>query len=463
MRGILPLILFLILIPLTASAQTFGAQEATLENGLRIVVIPNHRAPVISHMIWYQVGGADEAPGVSGMAHYLEHLMFKGTETMAPGEYSKTIKSLGGQDNAFTSRDFTAYFASLSKDHLEKIMTMEADRMINIAPPTEHYISEKAVVLEERKQRTENDPRSQLFEQVDSALYANHPYSNPVIGWMHEIKRYEWPDVKAFYDLWYAPNNAIIVISGDITMEEVKPIAQKTFGSIPAKTLPNRERPEIPPAAGAIEIVLEHKQVQQPFFYTAYLAPIEAGNTKDSLALQVLAEIMDGGSATRLYRSLVAEQKKATSVFFEYSGTLRDYGTVSIGGTPAQGVDAKTLKSLLDTQIADVIQNGVTQDEVDSAIRRLQDAAIFARDSLMGPAMIFGSALTTGSSVNDIETWPQAIGTITPADVQAAAQKYLNPAAPWLRAPVTGYLLPAPDEASTPATPESKDSPDASG
>jgi len=321
-------------------------------------------------------------------------------------------------------------------------MRVEADRMSNIAPPPAHYASEKAVVLEERKQRTENDPKAQLFEQVDSALFTNHPYANPIIGWMDEIKRYEWGDVKAFYDTWYAPNNATVVISGDVTMADVKPLAEQVFGEIPPKKIPSRARPSVPPMTGETQITLHSPQIRQPFLYAAYIAPVSAGNTKDSLALQVLGEIMDGGSASRLYQSLVVEQKRAVDVFFDYNGGLLDYGTISIGGTPAQGVDVKTLQSLLDEEIKKVIKVGVSAEEVTKAIRQLQDQAIFARDSLMGPAMIFGAALSTGSSVTDIETWTKQIGTINAKDVQHAAMKYLNNEIPWVRARVMGYLLP---------------------
>ena len=442
--------LSIITIAYPASAQTFGAQEFTLENGMQVVVIPNHRAPVVTHMVWMKVGAADEKPGLSGMAHYLEHLLFKGTAKMAPGDFSKTLKTLGGNDNAFTSQDYTAFFESIAVENLPKVMEMEADRMVNINPPEEHFKSEKSVVLEERRQRTDNDPRALFGEQLNSALYINHPYGNPVIGWMNEIEDYEWTDVKKFYDTWYAPNNAVLVVSGDITASTLKPLAEKYYGAVARKDVPKRNRPLIPPAPGKTLLTLQDASIHQSIFHKMYLAPAESRNRADSLALQVLAEIMDGGASTRFYKSLVVEQKKATSVEFGYNSTALDYGSISIGGTPASGVSPEELGKLLDAEIAKVVADGVSETEVKDAIQRLRDEAVFARDSVSGPAMIFGSAITTGSSVADIESWPDDIAKMTVERVNLAAKTYLDENKPWVRPPVTGYLLPIEKVAPTP-------------
>ncbi len=459
MRIILALIILLVAIP--AQAQTFGAQEFTLKNGMQVVVIPNHRAPVITHMIWYKVGAAEETPGKSGMAHYLEHLLFKGTAKIAPGDFSKTIKTLGGNDNAFTGQDYTAFFESISVDHLEQVMTMEADRMLNTNPPAEHFKSEKDVVLEERRQRTDNDPREIFGEQLNSALYVNHPYSIPVIGWMDEIKLYEWPDVKAFYDKWYAPNNAILVISGDITAEKLKPLAEKIYGVLPPKDITPRKRPLVAPANGKTVISLRDASIHQPVWQKIFLAPSESQNRADSLALQVLAEIMEGGPTTRLYKNLVVTQKKATGVQFYYHAGTLDYGSITIAGTPANGVSLDELDTLITTEISAVLQHGVTEEETKEAIQRLQDEAIFARDSLAGPAMIFGSALATGSTVKDVENWPADIAKVTSAQVKDAAMKYLDELKPWIRPPVTGHLLPVPPPVVVPETAKSEEKSDA--
>lgn len=422
---------------------TFYAESITLENGIEIVVVPNHRAPVVTHMVWYKVGAADEPTGSSGMAHYFEHLMFKGSEHVPPGAFSKTVKALGGNDNAFTSQDYTAYFQSIAKEHLSKVMEMEADRMTTLNPPPEEFITEKNVVLEERKQRSENDPRAMFGEQLRSALFINHPYGTPVIGWMDEIKNYGWGDVKTFYDIWYAPNNAVVVISGDVTMKEVKPLAEQIYGVIPPKDVLPRVRPAIPPASGESRVVYRDPSIRQPMFQQIYLAPSFNQDKDASFALQVLAEILDGGPTTRLYKSLVVEQGKATSVSFSYDSDAVDYAAIYLAATPVNGVALPELEALLMAEIKKVIAHGVTQAEVDDAVQRLQDAAIFARDSVTGPAMIFGRALATGGTVEDVENWVYNIAEVTPEDVKMAAQLFLDPAKPWIRPPVTGYLEPS--------------------
>lgn len=456
------LLLTALALPAPAMAQTFGAQEFTLDNGLQVVVIPNHRAPVVTSMLWMKVGAADEMAGASGMAHYFEHLMFKGTQKMQAGDFSKTVKMLGGQDNAFTSQDYTAYFQSIAVDNLPRMLEMEADRLVNLAPPAEHYASEKQVVIEERRQRTDNDPRAKFGEQMNSALFVNHPYGTPVIGWMAEIEKYEWPDVKIFYDTWYAPNNAVLIVSGDITADQLRPMAQKYFGKIPAKKIPARKRPEVPPALGKTVVTVQDKSVHQSLYQKLFIAPSAAKSKTESLALQVLSEILSGGPSTRFYKSVVIEQKKATDVYFGYNPVALDYGTISIGGTPAANVSPEELGDAFDAEIRKVIENGVDEDEVKDAIQRLRDQSVFARDSLTGPAMLFGMALTTGHSVRDVEYWSDDIAAITAQQVQEAARKYLDERSPWVRPPVTGYLLPAPAEAETENN-ASQEAPDVQG
>lgn len=433
--------------PKKAAAKTFNAEHFTLSNGMDVVVIPNHRAPIVTHMIWYKVGAADEKPGLSGMAHYFEHLMFKGTKDMAPGAYSKRIKMLGGNDNAFTSQDLTAYYANISVNNLFDVMQMEADRMQNLNPPPEHFASEKAVVIEERRERTDNDPRSRFGEQLQSMIFVNHPYSKPVIGWMNEIERYEWPDVKTFYDTWYAPNNAILIISGDMTAERLKPAAEEIYGKIPAKKLPPRARPSIPPADGIATLTKQDDDIHQPVWQSVYLAPSFKQNKKDALALQVLQEVISSGPTTRLYDSLVVQQKKAVSVDMGYNATALDYGSITLSGIPADGVSLPELQKLTEKEIKHIIDHGVEQTDVDEAIARIQDDAIYARDSVSGPAMIVGYGLTTGASLEDIENWPNDIAEVTAADVQRVAATYLNRAKPWIRPAVTGYLMPKDKEA----------------
>ena len=449
------LFIALLFLPTASHANTFNAESFTLDNGLQVVIIPNNRAPVVTHMVWYKVGAADEPPTKSGMAHYFEHLMFKGTETLAPGEFSKRVKDLGGNDNAFTSQDYTAYFQSIAVEHLEEMMTMEADRMVNLKVPLEHFQSEKKVVTEERRQRTDNSPRALFSEQMRDALYTNHPYGTPVIGWMHEIESYDWDDVKEFYNTWYAPNNAIVIISGAITAKHARPMVERTYGKLKPKALPDRDRGIIPPAIATTKLKLFDKTIKQESFQSIQIAPSYNQNKTDSLALQVLNEILDGGATTRLYKNLIVKDKKADSVSFSYQSSALDYGTIWMSAIPKKGISLEEMKPLLINEINDVIQNGVSTDEVKDAIQRLQDSAIFARDSLSGPPRIIGMAMATGSTLDDIENWPTDIATVTAQQVQNVAKKYLNTKNPWIKPAVEGYLYPQKTaNAQTPAKKE---------
>ncbi len=423
-------------------AKTFNAQSFILDNGMEVVVIPNNRAPVVTHMLWYKVGAADEPPTKSGMAHYFEHLMFKGTDNLAPGEFSRIVKDLGGNDNAFTGQDYTAYFQSISVEHLEKMMQMESDRMVNLKVGKEDFIAERNVVTEERRQRTDNDPKALFGEQMRDALYTNHPYGTPVIGWMNEIEAYEWEDVKEFYDTWYAPNNAVLIISGAITLDEVKTLAEKTYGQLEPKDLPPRLRGDIPPAIATIKMKLYDDTIKQEYFQSVRLVPSYNQNKNESLALQILNEILSGGPTTRLYKNLVVENKKAVSINLSYQSSNLDYGSIWISAIPAHGVSLEEIKALLQAEFDDIIQNGVTNKEVSDAIQRLQDSAIFARDSLSGPARIIGYALLTGSSLDDIENWPTNIAKVTPEQVKDVAKKYLSDENPYIKPAVEGYLYP---------------------
>lgn len=440
--GVICFAICLILQVSTATAKVYNAETFTLDNGLQVVVIPNHRAPVIVHSIWYKVGAADEELGSSGMAHYFEHLMFKGTKDIPPEGFTKIIKELGGVNNAFTSQDTTAYHQSIAVEHLERMMELEADRMVNLSVPKDHFESEKLVVLEERRQRTENSPTNRFYEQMRYALFANHPYNTPVIGWLHEIETYEWDDVKHFYDKWYAPNNAVVIISGDVTAKEVRPMAERTYGKLEPKDIPPRVRPEIPPLNSKTLLTLRHKSIGKRTFQQGFMAPKATANREETYALIILEEIMSGGSTTRLYKNLVVDQKKAVNAGLTYTGRRLDYGTIWISATPTQETSLEEIEELVHTEIRDVIDNGVTEEELGIAKQKLLDAAIFARDSLKGPVMNFGHTLTTGGTVDDVENWPDEISKVTAEQVQQVAKKYLDRKNPWLRQPVTGHLIP---------------------
>ena len=297
-----------------AHAQIFNPATFTLDNGLEVVVIENHRAPVVTHMVWYKVGAADEPPGKSGIAHFLEHLMFKGTEQRGPGEFSEIIARNGGRENAFTSQDYTGYFQTITADRLALMMELEADRMTGLVLTDEIIQPERQVVIEERRSRTDSSPRARLSEQVTAATYSNHPYRLPVIGWEHEIRALKREEIIDFYQTWYAPNNAVVVVSGDITPEQVRKLAETHYGPIPAKELPPRIRPSEPPHHAPREVVLRDARVDQPGWSRRWLAPsYVAGDKEHAYALVILAEIIGGGSSSRLYSSLVIDQALAVS------------------------------------------------------------------------------------------------------------------------------------------------------
>lgn len=428
-----------------ANAQVFNPTTFELDNGMQVAVIENHRAPVVTHMVWYKVGAADEPAGKSGIAHYLEHLMFKGTETRASGEFSQIIADLGGRENAFTSQDYTGYFQTISPQHLGLMMELEADRMTGLILTDEIIEPERRVILEERLSRTENNPRSLLSEQVAAATWLNHPYRLPIIGWAHEIEILSRADLESFYETWYAPNNAVLVVSGDVDPQEVFRLAQETYGKIPPKPLPPRTRSAEPPQLAPREVVMRDARVDQPAWSRRYLAPsYVAGDTAHAYALELLSEIIGGGTTSRIYRSVVVDQSLAASAGAWYSPGNLDLTTFGVWFSPRPGVSVETVREAMDDQIANVVKNGVSADELERAKQRLIDSAIFARDSVAGPARVLGAALASGQMVADVEAWPDRIRAVTVEQVNAAAREIFNE-----NRSTTGVLMPAEGDSRT--------------
>jgi len=420
-----------------AQAAVFNPDTFTLSNGMRVVVIRNNRVPVVTHMVWYGVGAADEGPGESGIAHFLEHLMFKGTKKRAPGEFSKILARNGGQENAFTSSDYTAYFQTVAVDRLEMVMEMEADRMTNLVLTEKAVETEKAVVMEERRSRTDNNPASRLAEQVNAVLFLNHPYRRPVIGWAHEIEALNLGSIMAFYKKWYAPGNAILVVAGDITPERLKPLAEKYYGSIPAQPATPRRRPMEPPQTAKRTVTLKDARVRQPSWGRTYLAPsLLTGETKHAYALEVLANIFGHGATSRLYQSLVVESQLALSAGAYYGADERGPSRFTLYAAPKPGVSMETLESKIEEELAKLLEGGITPSELKRAKKRMQAQAIFARDSLSGGARTLGAALAAGLTVEDVETWPDRIGAVTVEQISAAAKAILKD----IRS-VTSYLI----------------------
>jgi zinc protease len=398
-------------------------------------------------MIWYRVGAADEPPGKSGIAHFLEHLMFKGTAKHPAGRFSQVVATIGGQENAFTSNDYTGYFQRVSREHLKTLMEFEADRMTGLVLTDDAVVSELKVVLEEQNQRVGNNPRARLSEQIEAALYLNHPYGRPVIGWRHEIEKLSREDALEFYRRFYTPNNAVLVIAGDVTADEVKTLAEATYGAIkPVAKIGPRQRPQEPAQVAPRHVTLADPRVQQPSLQRHYLTPSSVtAKPSESEALEVLAFILGHGNTSRLYRKLVVERGLGVGASAWYSGTALDMTQFAVYGSPKPGVTLPQLEQAIDAVIDDVVANGVTADEVARATNRLVAESIYARDSQSTMARWFGSALATGSTVDMVLSWPDRIRAVTPESVHAAAKAWLDK-----RRSTTGFLVkggsPPPEE-----------------
>ena len=425
------------------------APDATsfkLDNGLEVVVIPGHGAPVVTQMIWYKVGAADEVPGKSGIAHFLEHLMFKGTKNHASGEFSAKVGEIGGDENAFTSSDYTAYYQTVAKENLPTIMAFEADRMENLVLTDEVVLPERQVILEERRSRTDNDPGSQLDEAMGAALYQNHHYGIPVIGWEHEMQGLTRDDAVAWYNRYYTPNNAILVIAGDVTVDEVKKLAADTFARVARRADPgDRHRAQEPPPLAARTVTMADARVAQPSVQREYLAPsYGSGPEKEALALDVLSDILGGGTTSRLYKTLVVEKSIAASAGSWYDGTALDPTSFGVYAVPRGDITLEKLAGELDAVVGKIRDEGVSDDELTRAKRHVLAQAIYTQDRVSALARIFGAALATGETIADVQQWPSRIQGVTAADVQDVAKKYLD-----LKRSVTGYLTSAPGEGRT--------------
>jgi zinc protease len=428
----------LLLVQSPAHALNVEASHFTLDNGLQVVVVPDQRASVVTHMVWYPVGSADEPEGKAGIAHFLEHLLFKGTRTLAPGEFSKVVRLHGGEDNAFTSRDYTAYYEQISSDRLGIVMEIEADRMANLVLTEKDVATEREVVREERRE-IENDPENLLSEQVGAALYVAHPYGKPVIGWMAEVEGLDLNDAIAFYRTWYTPRNAIVVVVGDVTAEEVLALAQQHYGPVEntADAAPRMRTPEPEPiAARRVEMV--DARAASPVLQRTYLAPSHAtAEPGEAEALEVLAQVLGGGPTSRLYRALVVEASTAAYVEASYSGDGRDGGIFMVNAAPNDGGSLEVIEAEIDAVIAGVAADGVSEDELERARNRLIADNVYALDDQLELAIIFGQALSTGRTVTDVLGWTKRIEQVTAEDVRAAAAKVLR-----IERSVTGILVP---------------------
>ena len=428
-----------------AGAQGADVESFMLDNGMQVVVIPDHRSPVVTHMVWYKVGSADEQQGKTGIAHFLEHLMFKGTEKHAAGEFSRRVAEIGGSENAFTSYDYTAYFQQVSPDALPDMMEFEADRMRGLVLTDEVVDVERQVVIEERRARIENDPSALLGEEIDATLFQNHPYGKPVIGWMHEIEKLNRQDAFDFYNLYYAPNNAVLVVSGDVEPEAVRTMAEATYGKVErGPQIPPRVRPTEPEQNASRTVSMSDPRVSIPTVQKSWVVPSYT-TAKDEVAsaLDILSEILGGGVRSRLYQELVVKQGIAASAGAYYRGTSLDDTVFTVYGAPRGDAGREAVETAIDAEITKLAKDGVSQEELDKARNRFLRSMIFARDSQSGMARIYGATLTTGGKVEDVAGWADRLKAVTVDDVKNAAQTYLD-----FRRSVTGYLSPTPEEQS---------------
>ncbi len=427
------------------------AEEVTafsLENGMDVVVIEDHRAPVVVNMVWYRTGAADEPPGKSGIAHFLEHLLFQGTDDLAPGEFSKVVEDNGGTDNAFTSWDYTGYFQRVAADRLELMMKMEADRMVDLLITEEDVATELQVILEERNQRVENDPSALFGEDRRAAQWMNHPYGIPIIGWKHEMEGLTRQDSLDFYKLHYSPNNAILVVAGDVTPEQVKELAETHFGPLPANPeIKARARPQEPPQRAARHLKFSDPRISQPYVVRTYLAPErDAGAQQKAAALTILAELLGGSPTSSLMgRMLQFDESLAVYSAAFYSGESLDDGQFGFYVVPVPGRSLEEAEADIDRVIEAFMEEGVDMEAFERIKMQVRASEIYAKDNLQRLARRYGEGLTSGLTVEDIKAWPQVLQAVTPEDVIAAAREVLD-----MRTSVTGYAMRTPDPASAP-------------
>jgi zinc protease len=437
--ALLALVLFTSGVWAQASPTSDPPTTFTLDNGLQVVVIQDHRTPVVTQMIWYKVGSADETPGKSGLAHFLEHLMFKGTAKHPAGEFSQTVLRVGGNENAFTSYDYTGFFQRVPRDQLPKMMEFEADRMTGLILKDENVLPERDVVLEEYNMRVGNNPDARLNDQIMAALYLNHPYGRPVIGWHHEIEKLTREEALAFYRRFYAPNNAILVIAGDVGPAEIRPMVEQTFGKVAAQpSIPARRvRPQEPEPTAPRTVTLSDPQVEQPIVKRYYLVPsATTGAPGESAALDVLAQLMGGGSNSYLYRALVVDHPLAVGASAAYQGTSLDETQFSIAASPKPGVEFAQVEQVIDEVIAKVAQTPASSEDLERVKTQLIAEAIYAQDNQATMARWYGGALTTGLGIEDIRSWPDRIRAVTAEQVRQAAREWLDK-----KRSVTGYLI----------------------
>ncbi len=431
------LFFFFLISPLHA-AGNLKIEQFFLSNGMEVVVIPNHRVPAVSHMLWFRIGSADDPHGKSGIAHFHEHMMFKGTERYKTGEYAEIIARYGGDQNAFTGHDATSYYVNIAKENLPLVMELEADRIRGLKPSDGDTEKERQVIIEERRQRIENNPQALLSEQMQAALYRHHPYHIPVIGWMHEMEGLTKGDTLDFHAKYCHAGNAILIVSGDITATELKPLVEKYYGNLPGGNVPERRWANEPPHIAARQIVMRHANVKQPEWTRSYAtSSFGYGDKKHVLPLFLLSQLMGGGKTSKLYQSIVVEQKLASSIDTSYAGFNLGPSEFEISAIPEKDVSLDALQKAIDAEIAAMLKSGFSDADITRAKTLLKAESIYARDGLTSMARLMGWIRIVGLDADFLTHWEDMVEAITAAQIMEAAKHALND-----KASVTGWLLP---------------------
>jgi len=423
-----------------AHAQDTKVFQFALQNGMQVVVVPDHRSPIVTQMLWYRVGAMDDPPGLGGLAHFFEHMMFRGTASAPGDQFSQTVARNGGEDNAFTTHDYTAFYEQIARDRLRLVMSLDADRMVNLDLSDKNVNTERDVVLEERRMRVDNDPQALLREQMDAALHLSHPYGRPVIGWPYEVRHIGRIEAQEYYVRHYAPNNAILVVAGDVTPEEVRTSAEATYGKLPARPLAERADFAQPPRLGETRLTIARPDIKSPLFLRLYrVASYTEAKPGEAEALETLAQLIGGDPTSTLYRELVVKRKLASDAGASYDGYTRDAAEFSVYAVPRPGVRMDVLEQAVDAVLKSYAIAAPRNVDLERAKTQLVADATYQRDSQYSLATAYGQALAIGLTVDDVEEWPDRIRAVAADTVkQVAADDIVK------REAVTGYLIPGP-------------------
>ena len=422
-----------------AAAPASGTQtfQFSLPNGMQVLVIPDHRAPVVTQMLWFKVGAVDDPPGISGLAHFFEHMMFRGTKQVPGDLYAQTIAKNGGEDNAFTTHDYTAFYEQIAADRLKLAMDLEADRMANLDLSDSNVTTERDVVLEERRMRVENNPQALMGEQMEAALHMSHPYGRPVLGWPEEVRRIDKMSAQDFYKHHYAPNNATLIVAGDVTPDQIRVMAQAAYGKVAARPLQPRAEFSEPPRLTESRMTLARQDVQVPTFERIYRVPSYAqASPGQAESFETLAQVMGGDQTATLYRVLVEEKKLATDAGASYDGYARDAGEFSVYAVPRAGVSLEVLEKAVDQVMQGFTNSQAKPSDLARAKTQLVASVTYRRDSQYAMASAYGQALMIGLTVDDVNEWPARIRAVDASEVQKAAGRLFR------RNAVTAYLEP---------------------